>query len=297
MKKGYPNAWGARIPVESNWNIQLFDSLLHNYHDREVITWLKYGWPISRPPNIPDPVPVYENHASAVMHPDSIHKYLQKEMERGAICGPFKEVPFNSKVGVSPLSMRPKRDSQERRIITDLSWPEDNSVNDGIAKDQFMGFYAKLTFPSIDTIAKRVAEIGKDAKLFKVDLSSYFRQLPLNPGDYSLLCFTWEKMVYFDLVSPQGLRSAPYFAQRTSNAIRFVHNDAGYYLFNYIDDFIGIENSYNITQSFTSFTKLLQRLGVKESEEKRVPPSKNLNCCHVSRCRKHEVRSLTRKNR
>ena len=94
--------------------------------------------------------------------------------------------------------------------------------------------------------------------MFKVDLSGYFRQLPLDPGDYSLLCFVWKGNVYFDLVSPMGLRSVPYFAQRTSNALRYIHNNISYFLFNYIDDFIGVELKNNIYKSFETFRRTLR---------------------------------------
>ena len=188
---------------------------------------------------------------------------------------------FEGRVGTSPLSTRDKRESTEKRIIMDLSWPIGDSVNSGIQKDQFMGFHAKLSFPTIDVIARRVASLKGDIWLFKVDLSGYFRQLPLDPGDYSLLCFIWNGRLYFDLVSPMGLRSAPYFAQRTSNAIRYIHNKMGFFLFNYIDDFIGAEVRSRIWASFNTFTKTLRDLEVKESIEKRIKPTQCLNCVGI----------------
>ena len=278
MDKGYPNAWGAKIPVKLNWNLQLLNSLLAKYEDREVVMWLTYGWPISRPPNIADPIPTFKNHSSALNYPQFIEECIKKERNRGAICGPFQEIPFSSRVGVSPLSTREKRETTDHRVLMDLSWPEGQSVNSGISKDQFMGFSAKLTFPTIDAIAKRVAELNGKAWLFKVDLASYFRQLPLDPGDYSLMCFTWQNSIYFDVVSPQGLQSAPYFAQHTSNAIKYIHNQANYFLFNYIDNFIGIETVDKIQSSCNSFVRLLTNLGVKESESKRVELTRKLNC-------------------
>ena len=147
----------------------------------------------------------------------------------------------------------------------DLSWPIGNSVNSGIAKDQFMGFNAKLSFPTIDSIAKRVAELtGRgEILLFKVDLTGYFRQLPLDLGDFSLMCFSWKRRIHFNVMSPMGLRSAPYFTQRTSNALKYIHQEIGYYLFNYLDDFIGVELASKIWSSFNSFTRLLQNLGVR----------------------------------
>ena len=279
MENGYPNAWGARIPVKSSWNIQLLKGLLQNYHDYEVIDWLTYGWPISRPPNWKDLIPSFRDHASALQHPESINKYIEKEKNRGVICGPFDQVPFVNRVGVSPLSTRAKKDSQDRRILMDLSWPIGESVNDGIAKDQFMGFKAKLTLPTVDAIARRIMELtSKSVWLFKINLTGYFRQLPLDPGDYSLLCFIWQNKVYFDVVSPQGLRSTPYFAQRMSNAIRYIHNSLHYFLFKYIDDLIGVEEHSKIWDSFTTLQRTLRDLGLKEAENKRVQPTQVINC-------------------
>ena len=278
MQNGYPNAWGARIPVESGWNITLLKSLLKEYHDKDICDWLTYGWPISRPPTWPDPTPTFNNHSSAVNNPAAINAYIEKEIHRGGVCGPFFGVPFNNRVGVSPLSTRDKKDSEEKRILMDLSWPINNSVNSGIAKDQFMGFLAKLSFPTIDSIARRIAGMRGEVMLFKIDLAAYFRQLPLDPGDYSLMCFSWDGCIFFDIVSPMGLRSAPYFAQRTSNALRYIHNQMGYYLFNYIDDFIGVELKGAIWNSFLAFRRLLKDLGVKESRDKAEEPTHVLNC-------------------
>ena len=161
----------------------------------------------------------------------------------------------------------------------DLSWPPGISVNDGIGKDQFMGMIAKLSFPTIDAIACRIVEVGdrEPVLLFKIDLSAYFRQLPLDPGDYSLLCFTWNGYIYFDVVSPMGLWSAPYFTQRTSNAIRYIHNSIGYFLFNYIDDLIGVETESRIQSSFATLKRTLRDIGLKQSVEKQEP-TQVLNC-------------------
>ena len=162
----------------------------------------------------------------------------------------------------------------------DLSWPPGRLVNDGIAKNQFMGFADKLTFPTVDVIARRVAEFGTDqvVLLFKIDLSGYFRQLPLDPGDYSLMCFTWNDEVYFDIVSPMGLHSTPYFAQCVSNAIKYVHNSMGYFLFNYTDDFIGAEGAEKVNASFMALQHTLRDVGIAEAKEKRVQPTHKLNC-------------------
>ena len=49
--------------------------------------------------------------------------------------------------------------------------------------DTYLGFNVKLTFPKTDELALRIFELGLGCQMFKIDLSRYFRQIPLDPGD------------------------------------------------------------------------------------------------------------------
>ena len=49
--------------------------------------------------------------------------YLKKEASYGAIIGPFKNNQFVSELKISPLNTVTKRDSPERRVILDISFP------------------------------------------------------------------------------------------------------------------------------------------------------------------------------
>ena len=179
ITEGYPNRWGARRPVKTKWNLEKFEELLTNYHDKEVVDWIRYGWPTGRLPTLPDPSRSNKNHKGATEFPEAMAKYISKEKGHGAVMGPYKKIPFMGKVGLSPLSTRPKRDSSERRIILDLSFPPTAAVNDGIQKDNYLGLPAKLTFPKVDDFALRIYTLGKGCMMFKIDLSRYFRQIPL----------------------------------------------------------------------------------------------------------------------
>ena len=166
IQSGIPNRFGCRIPVKSTWNIPLMESLLSQYHDKDVLEWLKFGFTVSRE-NLADPWPSNTNHAGATQFPNSINTYLLNEIRLGATMGPFVVPPFINRIGISPLSSRPKRDSHERRIILDLSFPFSNAVNDGIAKDSYYGQKIRLTYPTIDTLCQRIAQLGRGCLIWK----------------------------------------------------------------------------------------------------------------------------------
>ena len=109
-----------------------------------------------------------------------------------------------------------------------------------------MGLPARLTFPKVDDFAVRIFILGKGCMMFKVDLSRYFRQLPLDPGDNSLIGCVIDGNIYFDTVLPMGMRSAPYITQRVTNAIAYLHRQMEFFLLNYVDDFVGAELKHNI---------------------------------------------------
>ena len=139
LDSGVPNRWGCRIPVRSNWNLDEFQRLLGDYEDLELIELLRYGFPISRSDEVGDPTPATCNHLGATRYPQHIDKYIEKEIQLQATMGPFCIPLFIRRIGVSPLSSRPKRDSQDRRVIMDLTFPFGSSVNDGISKTEYCG--------------------------------------------------------------------------------------------------------------------------------------------------------------
>ena len=274
--QGYPNRWGARIPIKPNWNLQLFENLLQGYTDIEIIEWMKYGWPIGRLPTLQPPDITFKNHKGATDYPEALDKYVVKESSHNAIIGPLEHIPFTEHLGISPLSTRPKKDSDDRRIILDLSFPPGRSVNDGMIKDNYLGFITELTFPKTDQFAHRIYILGKGALMFKIDLHRYFRQLDLDPGDYSLIGYIIQNKLYFDKMVPMGVRTGPYIAQRVSSAITWIVQQVQYFLLNYVDDFVGAELQAKAWEAYHFLTKLLRDLSVQTSPEKIVPPTTRL---------------------
>ena len=42
-----PNVFGAKVPMDTPLNITAWDSRLQDYHDENVVKFLRYGWPIN----------------------------------------------------------------------------------------------------------------------------------------------------------------------------------------------------------------------------------------------------------
>ena len=80
----------------------------------------------------------YKNLSSATDNPRDVEAYLTEELQHGAIVGPFSEdsIPH---CHFFPFMTREKSASQNRRVIVDLSWPKDVSVNAGIDKESYLG--------------------------------------------------------------------------------------------------------------------------------------------------------------
>ena len=112
--------------------------------------------------------------------------------------------------------------------------------------------------------------------MFKINLSRYFRQIPLDPGDYSLIGYIIEGEIYCDKVLPMGMRSAPFIEQRITNAIAYIHRTLEYFILNYVDDFVGAEMKVNIWKAYRALENLLQNLRDETSKDKIVPPTTRL---------------------
>jgi len=91
------------------------------------------------------------NMPSARAHPEVVAKYLGEECAVGRIVGPFPpgQIP---NLQVSRLGVIPKgKTSGKWRLITDLSFPEGSSINDGIGPS-----LCTLQYTSVDKVAKAV---------------------------------------------------------------------------------------------------------------------------------------------
>ena len=245
--------------------------MLGDYEDLTIIEFLKYGWPISHDGRPYSSLPC-DNWKGANAHPSDVKKYLTNELKYKSVVGPFKANPFDQPAGISPLNTRDKKDSSEKRIILDLSFPEGSAVNDGIDRTLYLGLKIEWDLPTVDTLAELMVSKGIGCLLFKRDLKHYYRQIFVDPADIPKLGYQFQGELYFDATLPMGMTSSCYIAQRISSAISFLMNKRGFSCVNYIDDLGGVEKPNVAFLAFDYLGELLQKIGILESVTKAVPP-------------------------
>lgn len=267
---GLPNYLGCRIPISTNLKVPNWRTLLADYPDTQLVEFLEFGWPVGHD-RVSWPVSDFTNHKGAKEHPTHMDKYLLKEVNVGATLGPFKYNPLDSPLCISPLNSVPKSDT-ERRPISDLSYPEGQSVNAGIPRDTYLGIVAALSFPTVDTIADLVVKHGPGCHIWKRDLARCYRQFPVDPRDICLLGSTWGGLIFIDRVAVMGLRTGALICQRTTSGVTHILKKHGYDNVNYQDDFIGVQSPPQAAEAFSFSKQLLAILGLEEKEPKAVSP-------------------------
>ena len=158
LASGLPNYRGWRIPLPSVFNWKYIEKHIGSYHDGRLIDYLKFGFPLSIQDRSNIKNHATKNHHSAISYSHKIDSFLEKELQEGAIFGPFDEIP-HPEFTWSPLMTRPK--GKGRQVILDLSYGE-NSVNNTTSKEIFDETTFKLTLPSLDNLLPALQELGPD---------------------------------------------------------------------------------------------------------------------------------------
>ena len=281
-RTGKYNFEEARILLPSKINFKLFEELTEGFWDWQLPYFIKYGFPLDFPYSKEHQLEHdTDNHTSATKFPDHVDTYLTTELEHGAIAGPFTEPPYGKATHVSPFMSRNKIDSDNRRIIIDLSWPLQNSVNYFTPANIYMDTIYKLQYPTVDNITDTLKSLGRDAVLYKIDLSRAFRQLRIDPSDYNLLCLHWNNQYYSDLFCPFGHRSGSMAMTRLTSFFRFLMHKQGYQMFAYVDDMIGCSKKSDADDQCDFLLSLLERLGFPISPKKLVRPTQVCNCLGI----------------
>ena len=272
---GGHNCETARERVPSGLCVEAWRRWLTDYPDQKLADYLEFGWPINFDRRSPLQ-PTRDCHPSARGYLEHIDFYVATEMANGALVGPFTQPPFQW-IHMSPLMTRLKRDSDKRRVIMDLSWPQGASINDGIQMEWYMGGPATIQLPTVDYMEGRHLELGSGAFFYKTDLARGYRQLRVDPGDWPLLGFCHRGEYFVDVCPPFGLRTSAMCMQRTSEAICWMHGKVGYVSRPYLDDFGGAERTVAEAEAaLAALQQLMAELGVSEAEHKICKPARQM---------------------
>ena len=275
MRSGVNNYKQCKIQLPSKFNFDYLERELVNYGDKQVTEFLRYGFPVDCRPGFGSSE-VQANHKGAMEFPQEVVSLLQKEVRLGGTLGPFPASVFKNPK-FSPLNSVPKKDSDEHRLILDLSMPPGNLINDGIDKDVYLGHFEKLQLPSIDKLVERIVQIatvmGKPVKIFKIDLSRAYKQLFINPIDFEKMGFVFQDKFNFDCSLSMGSRSSTRCCQRVTNAVVYIFTKYGYFAINYLDDLGGAETEERAERAFAKLRQILKDFGLTEATAKSCSPS------------------------
>ena len=149
-KSGKFNYQEARIAVPSGLNICNWRRFLCDYDIPILCEYLEFGFPLNIDYKIFCFNTVVRNHESALRSIAGDDKYFAEEVALGAMVGPLDKSPF-IKTHYSHLMARSKPDGGTR-VIVDLSWPINASVNSYVPLDHFDFIKFQLKYPTIDNL-------------------------------------------------------------------------------------------------------------------------------------------------
>ena len=274
---GTYNFAGARIPLQhSGFNVAKFRHLLKDYEDISVLQLIEFGFPISLAQDF-ELKPSTQNHSSSYEYFTYLDEFMKKEIASRGITGPLEAPPFPSTM-VSPLMTADKKPGSKRPVF-DGSFG-DFSLNNNTPEKEYLGETCNFSFPTVLDLADLIIKLGPGCLLWKRDLSRWYMQIPVDPGDYDKLAVIWRGAWFVFLSYVWGCRHAGFNAQRISSAILHIlrlislgkHGEA-YNALVYIDDFAGAEHGDRAWEAFRDLGLLLEDLGVLESKKKALPPS------------------------
>lgn len=123
-----------RIPSPLSKKYDEWCHALQDHPDREFVGYIlkgllegfEIGWELEREVRL---VGARHNLPSAEAQAEVVDEYLGKELKAGRIV----LVGDEPNIHISPFGVIPKKEKGKWRLIVDLSYPKDHSVNDGIS--------------------------------------------------------------------------------------------------------------------------------------------------------------------
>ena len=189
---------------------------------------------------------ILDDWKSALDRPEVIKEYLANEVAAGHKAEPFTQPPFSDFVR-SPMDIVYKKCSfhVKYRIIHDLSWPPQNSVNNHIDPDAFRCLYG-----SCSDVVALIIKHGLGTLPAKLDLADVFKHILVRSQDWPPLGPSWHLqwpdgsivyLYYVDLFLHFGLCSSPALFNEYGNALQYAMQiNKVQDLLHYLDDYFTI---------------------------------------------------------
>ena len=121
-KFGVHNYRGTRLPLKhNNINVDNFRTLLcrYNYPDIHILQFVEFGFPLGLWSNA-FLEPCSSNHSSAYSYYSYVDKFVDTELNKFGIAGPFEKSPWEE-IMLSPLMTSHKKPNS-RRAVFDASF-------------------------------------------------------------------------------------------------------------------------------------------------------------------------------
>lgn len=169
---------------------------------------------------------------SAYSHAEIVSDYLKTEVSLTRVVGPLP--PNIVQHGqISRFGIIPKRHQPDKwRLIIDLSYPSNHSVNDGIP-----AALCSLQYVTIDDAIQQIFNLGPGSLLAKIDIKNAFWLLPVHAANRHQL-MKWDNGIYIDTCLSFGLRSAPKLFNILADLLQWIAQTEGIiHIMHYLDDF------------------------------------------------------------
>ena len=196
---------------------------------------------------------------------------IRSEVLRGTMAGPFDHQPFHP-FRCSPVRLEPKK-SGHYRIIHNLSHPFASplSVNSAIPPES-----KRVTYATLDDAIKSLKGIGVSAFMAKTDVKSAFNIIPVKPGEYHLLGFTFQGKYFYAKTLPMGAASSCAIFERFSTALQYAAtNSLGVYsCVHVLDDFLFMAPTEDrCRRDLEAFMAMCASAGIPIALDKTVGPA------------------------
>ena len=190
--------------------------------------------------------------------------------------GPFDSLPFEF-CRTAPLMTRIKSSSDKRRVISDLKFPPEASVNAFIPKNTILGRQRTHNLPRSDDVVEKIDFKNKDYFLYTLDIQNAYKNFPVCPMEWPLLTLKWQGRYYIENRLPFGSRNSSVTMQTLARAILHILSKHQITAWMYLDDLMVMSDSWQKAKDdVETVTKIFEKLGLPTVPSKAQGPSQEV---------------------